>query len=180
MPDPQAAILTSKDYALLEALLASSSEVFSGAAMQIRRKLRNATLVFPADIDADVVTLDSRVRYRVEGSAAEERVIVVRSDAGTDGPTLALSCPRGIAMIGASAGQTVEVPREDGTSELLHIEAVLFQPEADALAATGRATASVVDFARASTLRQLNPRPSRAVTMPFGSGDDDDPGPSAA
>jgi regulator of nucleoside diphosphate kinase len=180
MPDPQTAILTSKDYALLEALLVSSSEIFSGAAMQIRRKLRHATLVFPADINADVVTLDSRVRFRVEGGGAEERVIVVREDAQGDGPTLALNCPRGIAMIGASAGDTVEVPRADGTFELLHIEAVLFQPEAHVRAKERRATASVVDFAQASSLRQLNAQRPRPATIPFGAGDDDDPGPSAA
>jgi len=141
--------------------------------MFIRRKLRSATLVFPADIDANVVTLNSRVRYRINGGATEERVLVPRADETVAWPALALDCARGIALLGASAGQSLEVPRADGSFETLHVEAVLYQPEAHGEDAP--------EPVRPGTVSQFSAYRAQRTSPPRDfDGDDDDPGPSAA
>lgn len=177
MSDPQAVSLTSKDYAVLETLLAAPGDAFSGSTMFIRRKLRSATLVFPTDIDANVVTLSSRVRYRIDGGANEERVIVASAGETVAWPTLGLDCARGVALLGASVGQSLEVPRQDGTFETLHVEAVLYQPEAHGEVDTGVAPEPV----RSGTVSQFSAFRHRRNSPPRDfDGDDDDPGPSAA
>lgn len=172
MSDPNAVSLTSKDYAELEALLSAPQDVFSGAGMFIRRKLRSAILVFPADIDADVVTLGSRVRYRVDGGPAQEHVIVARSGDAARGPALALDCARAIALLGARVGQTLDVPRAGGGFEEIFVEAVPYQPETH-----GASEAPV----QSGTISQFSAYRSQRSSVPQDlDGDDDDPGPSAA
>jgi regulator of nucleoside diphosphate kinase len=172
MSDPNAVSLTAKDYAELEALLAAPQDVFGGAGMFIRRKLRSSTLVFPADIAADVVTLGSRVRYRVDGGASIEHVIVARPDQAASGPALALDCARGVALLGARVGQTLEVPRAGGGFETIHVEAVPYQPETHGDTDAPRPSGTVSQFSAF--------RPQRGAPPQSFDGDDDDPGPSAA
>lgn len=162
-------VLTSKDFALIESLLLDANDVFSGRALAIRRKLLNATLVFPEDIAPDVVTMDSLVRYRV-GGMVEERTLVTGTR-GSDAATCTLSSSRGLALLGASAGQSVQALRHDGSLEILHIEAVLYQPEAH------RQTAEAAPPAKVSSLSTYRRR-GNVATQP--TPDDDDPGPRAA
>lgn len=167
-------LLTSKDFALLENLMQQWGEPFAGAAEIIRRKLSNATLVFPADAPPDVVTLNSRVRFRVGSGHSEERVLVAGPSEEVYGMTLLLASPRGLALIGASAGQTVEAIRRDGEVEQIFIEAVLYQPEQ----ARPRPALQVVNGGVSdSTLR---PAAVKKPAPPRYFGGDDDPGPSAA
>lgn len=184
MSDPNAVSLTSKDYALLETLLAAPGDVFSGSTMFIRRKLRSATLVFPTDIDANVVTLNSRVRYRIDGGASEERVVVAKPGATGTWPILALDCARGIALLGASVGQQLDIPRQDGSFETLQVEAVLYQPEAHGEVDTGAGDgpgAGEASPVRLATVSQFSAFRQRQNSPPRDfDGDDDDPGPSAA
>lgn len=168
-------LLTSKDYALLENLMQQWGEPFPGAADIIRRKLSDATLVFPADAPSDVVTLNSRVRFRTSSGQAEERTLVAGPSEEIYGMTLLLASPRGLALIGTAVGQTVEAFRRDGEVEQLFIEAVPYQPEQ----ARPRPTLQVVTGGASGS----KPRPAplnKPVAHPTYFGGDDDPGPSAA
>ena len=124
MTDASAVVLTSKDFALLENLVHNWGEPFPDAGAYIRRKLASATVVFPNDIPAGVITLNSRVRFRVGHASSEERTIVGGPSEAVYGMTMPLASPRGVALIGAAAGQTVEALRPDGSTETLLIEAV--------------------------------------------------------
>lgn len=130
MADHAPIVLTAKDYSLLQTLLEEAAPSFETIAVLLRRKLHDARIVFENDIDTDVVTLNSRVRYRVNGHRIEERTLVAHASQEILGLTLLLGTPRGVAMIGMSAGQSCAIPRGDGSVETLQIEAVLYQPEA--------------------------------------------------
>ncbi|HTM77353.1 MAG TPA: GreA/GreB family elongation factor [Devosia sp.] len=171
-------ILTPKDFAVLEGLLSAPGESFAGASILIRSKLHAATLVFAEDIKPGVVTIGSRVRFRVDAGRAEECTIVASADEAVAGPTLPLDSPRGIGLIGAHVGQSLRVTRTDGKSETLSVEAVLDQPEARL------ATAPVLTLVAGSKPEpaaiSLNAFRLRRAPTTLGFRDDDDPGPSAA
>ena len=177
MSQSDPAVLTSKDFALIENLLLESNDVFSGLALAIRRKLLNARLVFPEDIKADVVTVDSRVRYRVNHGPAEERTLVTGLGDDNNTTTCVLGCPRGLALLGASAGQTVQAMGHDGVVETLQIEAVLSQPEAERLKTMAARVAPTPPSAGVSSLNAFR---RRSVGSARPAPDDDDPGPRAA
>jgi len=172
---PLPIFLTSRDFALLESLVDQWGEPFAGANEIIRWKLAAATVVFPADVPSDVVTLNSRVRFRTASGHSDERSLVGGPSEEVFGLTILLPSPRGIALVGASVGQTVAARRRDGSVEHLVIEAVPYQPEKSParsqlrLVAGGMATAP---HSFDATRRQ----PASTITL----GPDDDPGPSAA
>ena len=167
-------VLTARDFALLESFSQNWGEPFPGAAEIMRRKLAAATLVFPADVPTDVVTLNSRVRFRVGTSVVDERTIVGGPSEEVYGLTLLLASPRGLALIGAAVGQAVEARRRDGSVEHLLIEAVPYQPEQRRSAGL-----TVVASQDLPARRPASPAAQpRYATAWFGS--DDDPGPGAA
>ena len=175
MTDGNAVILTARDFTLLESLVHDWGEPFPGAYEQIRRKLANATVVFPEDLPAGVVALHSRVRFRVGTGLAEERTIVGGPSEAVYGMTLTLASPRGVALIGAAVGQAVRALRPDGSSELIVIDAVTYQ------AGRPRAAGGLKIVSRQEWVH----RPQVVASAGFVGtasrfGDDDDPGPSAA
>lgn len=180
--------LTAKDYAVLEGLLGNPREAFAGAAMLIRRKLHAAVPVFADDIATDVATINSRIRYRINGGRTEERTIVAAAHESILGITLQLNSPRGLALVGVSAGQSVASTREDGAEEVLTLDAVLYQPEAErridpvaaiiADAMPASAAPNAVSHLSAFRLRRTGQ--SSSHRHDHGHDNGDDPGPTAA
>ena len=175
MTDDHPVILTASDFALLDNFVHNWGEPFAGAGDLVRRKLAAATLVFPMDVPADVVTLNSRVRFRVGNAFPEERTLVGGPSEEIYGMTLVLASPRGLALIGAAAGQVVQARRPDGLTEGLLIEAVPYQPRQRKTPAILRVV-SRQDMPE--TLHSLGKAGPRLGASRFR--DDDDPGPSAA
>jgi regulator of nucleoside diphosphate kinase len=175
MTDDFAVVLTAKDFALLENLVHNWGEPFPGASEHIRRKLASATVVFPKDVPSNVVTLNSCVRFRVGTALPEERTIVSGPSEARYGMTLPLSSPRGVALIGAAVGQTVNALRADGSTEILLIEAVPHQP-AQTQSEVGLRVISRQELPDAHSV--FPTARCRLETPRFGN--DDDPGPSAA
>jgi regulator of nucleoside diphosphate kinase len=163
-------VLTSEDFALLQSFTEQPAEPFPGAMDVVRRKLANATVVFPADIGADVVTLNSRVRFSVNNGWVDERALVGGPSEESYCLTLPLTTPRGLALIGARVGQTVTALRGDGWVERIHIDALPYQPEAHRSQPRLRVVSQHIRADIAT--------PGRTVRPAFFG--DDDPGPSAA
>lgn len=178
--------LTTKDHTILEVMRERSIARDQIVSEILRRKLSRAVILFREDIAADVVTLSSRVTYRVDDAPAETRIIAPDDMRGLVGLLLPIGHPRALALMGLAEGQSMTIPRADGGSETLTVVQVVYQPEA----------------ARRERLRQaepLAPRPSRqaghalrlvhSADVPLatpharpaiaGTGPDD-PGPSAA
>jgi regulator of nucleoside diphosphate kinase len=168
--------LTTKDFTLLEVMLERGLAAHDPMAPLLRRKLSGATVVFRDEIPKDVVTLNSRVAYRLGDGPMRVQTLILGNDRSTSGMALTVATPRGLALLGRSEGQSVTVERPDGAGETLTIEVLAYQPEA----ATRRRAGSEGAIPRTADTGEPAPVLAfkrRAVHRPA---PDDDPGPSAA
>src|SRR6185312_9037453 len=116
--------LTTKDGSILEAML--ERRIASGDVILplLRQKLAEATIVQVDEVDAGVVTLNSRVLFRVNDGETETRTLVQQENRGLVGLNLPITTPRGLSMLGMSEGQTVTVGRPAGGQESILIEKI--------------------------------------------------------
>ena len=107
-------------------------------------ELRNADLVEEHRVPRDVVTMRSRVRFE-DTSTGETRdvTIVFPQDADVAEGRISVLAPIGTALLGLSAGQTIDWPFPDGSRRSLRVIEVLFQPEAEGLLAPESTPAGV-------------------------------------
>lgn len=122
--------LTVKDHLLIEAYLERHKDRDPIVVAIARAKLSNARVVFTQDVPADVVTLNSRVRYRLDGGPAQMRQPVLWGQPLVQGLTIPITAPLGMALLGLRPGQTLPLPRRDGSFEILAITEIAYQPEA--------------------------------------------------
>ena len=175
-------ILTATDHAIIESLLYCEDCHAGPRSFALRRKLADTVIVHPDDVAPHVVTLNSRVRFRINGGPPEERILVVRSRDNIPGVTLLAWTSRGLALLGMSAGQKARSMRLDGTHELITVEQVLYQPQANrAQRAAGRFGDNHARNVQPTDMVSANlPSASRrAKHVAFGPGSDDW-GPGAA
>jgi regulator of nucleoside diphosphate kinase len=112
------AILTKEDYTLLRLL--PDRQV-------LKRKLARAS-VLPADrVPPDVVTMNSRLRFR-DGAAERHAKLVYPREADGRGRVSVLS-PLGATLLGLSAGEQVEARFPGSAPRRIRVEAVISQPE---------------------------------------------------
>lgn len=153
-------VLTSRDFAILEAMLDDTDGRDDMLVLAIRSKLSAANIVLSEDLPPNVVSVGTRLRFSIDSHPFSERTLTMPDRYLPDGTSQSLATARGIAMLGLGEGASVEVPYP-GRTETLTVLSILFQPEADRRARA----AKVLPFVR---------RPARFV--PNGDGD----GPSAA
>ncbi len=137
--------ITAKDYATIEEMLEHLDDDVRALAPLLRRRLDDAQVVFGHDIEPDRATLDSRVVFRVNAGPAHTRNLVAQGASGGRKAELSISNPRGIALLGLRAGDSVTTAPPDGPAELLQLDAVLYQPEAERLAGHTAGAAAMAD-----------------------------------
>ncbi|TIT36842.1 MAG: nucleoside-diphosphate kinase [Mesorhizobium sp.] len=174
--------LTTKDFAVLEVMLERRRAFADPMVAMIEEKLSNAGVVPIESVEPDIVTLNSRVVFCVDGGAAETRTLVQNDVRGPVGSSLSVATRRGLCMLGMAQGQTASLEHPDGRRESIRIKAVLYQPEAARRAARERATAGgsrphglTLVYSADTSIRPLGETAGMRQT-----GKDDDPGPSAA
>lgn len=181
MSSPSRCQLTTKDFSILESLLERDAHHDEAFIRLLRQKLATATIVFQDDIRPDVATINSRVEFTVDGNLIDNRILAYGGDGAFPGPTLPITTIRGLALLGLSAGEAIEVERLDGEIEEVRLGKVSHQPEANRkdrlnqpapAKATPEQQSSVVAFAA-----RRKPIPSERPPI---DPDDDDPGPRAA
>lgn len=177
MLEHERCLLTTKDFTILEVMLDRRLGSDTALAPLLRRKLDHAVVVFRDDIPADVVTLNSRVSYRVGDQGPDTRIISHDELRGLVGFTLPITHPRGLALLGLTEGGSITIPAADGAAETLCVEKILFQPEA-----AGRALAgSRRNGRRLRLVYDADALPSAIADNDQGDGPcPDDPGPAAA
>jgi len=124
-------IISERDLGRLEALLASPAGAASSVAEQLEAELLRAEVRPPAEIPADVVTMNSEVVCVDESTGAERRLRLVYPQQldGSPGQVSVLA-PVGAALLGLSIGQSIEWPLPGGRSVRLKVTEVASQPEA--------------------------------------------------
>ncbi|RWG82895.1 MAG: nucleoside-diphosphate kinase [Mesorhizobium sp.] len=130
MPTIDSCQLTTKDYTILEVIRERHpirDETFSTI---LQRKISSAVVMFREDIPANVVTLSSRVAYRVNDGPAETRIVAHDQMRGLVGMLLPITNPRGLALLGLAEGQSMSIPTANGSLETLTVHEVVYQPEA--------------------------------------------------
>lgn len=139
------------DYGRLEIAAFEHLDMLSPMRPRIAKLLAEARVVPGNEIPADVVTLGSIVRYRVDGERLERRLLTLGREYAPNDQYVNVLTPVGLALIGRRPGETATAETFEGRTLAIAIAALEYQPEAAARA------------------REAEP-----------DGDDDDDGPEAA
>lgn len=172
--DGDRVVVTARDFMVLEELARLWLRPEDPARRALLEMLEQCQVVPPDRVAADVVTLDSRVLFRVNGSAMEERVIVLPDAHDVPGRSLPVTAPRALAMLGLRAGSTIVSHRRDGSSERIEILSIAYQPEE---AARRRSAPNISGTGSASPL--VAPRSAVTAHDGYPPRDGDEPPPAA-
>jgi regulator of nucleoside diphosphate kinase len=123
-------IVSSLDADRLEKLIEKlpASEFPGKAALEA--ELVRAEIREPAEMPANVVTMNSTVRFRVRSSDESiSRTLVYPKDMDGSEDKISILAPAGSALLGLSEGDQIEWPGPGGSPIELRIEEVSWQPE---------------------------------------------------
>ena len=113
----------------MNAITSAASQSFFGRA-DLEAELARAKVVDPQDVPADVVTMNSTVKFSVEGSGDDiELTLVYPKDVEDSGRTISILAPVGSALLGLSQGDAIDWPKPGGGQIRLTVKEVTFQPE---------------------------------------------------
>lgn len=123
-------ILSENDAERLERLLDSLSDsAFPGKA-ELQAEIDRAEVVAPADMPANVVTMNSTVEFTVLSTKKVfSLTLVYPKDADGGGKTISVLAPVGSALLGLSKGDEIEWPKPGGGSLRVRVDRVIYQPE---------------------------------------------------
>jgi regulator of nucleoside diphosphate kinase len=95
----------------------------------LEEKLMRADVVEPHDAPSDLVTMNSKVKFRVNRSDEFVLTLVYPKDMDNSESKISIFAPVGSALLGLRVGGEVEWPNPEG--KLLNIEIldILYQPE---------------------------------------------------
>lgn len=121
--------LTELDHVRLSNLL--RRDISGPLAAQVADVIDNADLVPSASIDADIVTMRSRVRLCDTATGAERTLTLSYPDAADAAQgSISVLSPIGMALLGRRTGDVAEWHGAGGQATRARIVAVEYQPEA--------------------------------------------------
>ena len=125
--------VTEADFDALERVLDSPAVRKLPGVEALWQELHRAQVV-PADrIPANVITMNSTVRFEDENAGtAHQLTLVYPRDVDESGTKVSITAPAGSALIGLSVGQTIEWQVPGGRKIRLKVLEVLHQPAAGA------------------------------------------------
>lgn len=132
--------LTENTFQTLKTMLDNGSRYGDAFCRLLRNKLSAAVIVLPEALSPAVATINSRIALSADGGTVENRVLV--RTAKVFGLHLPITTLRGLAVLGLSAGESIEIETPDGTRERISLLQVCYQPEAQrrsALRQSGKA-----------------------------------------
>jgi regulator of nucleoside diphosphate kinase len=129
MPDDLCRLIT-PDFHILQELLAERSGGNDPLGPLLQGKLSRAQILPAHDIPSDVVTLYSRIRYRVGTQAPVTRIVIPDAAHEVLGATLPVTHPRGLALLGIAEGTRLTFCDTAGECEEITVEKVVYQPQA--------------------------------------------------
>lgn len=121
--------VTRLDLQRLERLLDGLDD-FGPAAAALEAELSRAQVVGLDEVPPGLVTMNSSVRCREEGSGKEYQLTLVYPEqAGGEG-CVSILAPVGTALLGLSIGQSIDWPAPGGKTLKLTLLDITYQPEA--------------------------------------------------
>ena len=121
-------VVTSSDLERLRTLIDTTA---GDKADALDAELTRAVVVEPAEVPADVVTMNSRVVYRDEESnETREVTLSYPKDASLEQGRVSVLAPVGAALLGLSVGQEIDWQLPGGKTKRLRIMSVNYQPQA--------------------------------------------------
>lgn len=120
-------ILSRLDVERIENLL---DRLPAGEVQQLRTELERADVREPADMPADVVTMNSTVTFSEEGTGEPITMSLVYPGAAGKPGTVSVLAPVGSALLGLARGQEIDWPMPGGRARHLRVMEVDYQPEA--------------------------------------------------
>lgn len=131
MTTSQPEILISElDLSRLENILSNLPAADTARLAFLEQELERADVVEPSAIPANVVTMNSTVRFSVSSTNHEFCLtLVYPKDMTDDGQTISILAPAGSAMLGLVEGDEINWPSPDGKQIQVRIEEILYQPE---------------------------------------------------
>ena len=96
----------------------------------LREELVRANVVEPEEIGADIVTMNSTVRFVDEQADKQYELTLVYPDQAGNPGTVSIFAPVGSALLGLSVGQTIEWQVPGGRQPRQHVDSVVDHPEA--------------------------------------------------
>lgn len=126
-------VLSRLDANRLEALLEQPGLVGPNIAA-LQDELLRAEVVEPSALPADVISMNSIARVRLEdpqmGSHEYELTLVYPRDADGSAEKVSILAPVGSALLGLRMGDAIDWPMPSGRNARLHVLSVRYQPEA--------------------------------------------------
>lgn len=168
--------LTKEDFDILRRMLEEHQDHDEAMTSLLRQKLETAQVVCKADMPDNVVTIDSRISFRLGNGMPETRIISRDRSGGSVSYFLPITTMRGLALLGLAEGQTAAISRNSSLVEILQVTAIHYQPERTERLREAE-EAIHPGLRHAETSREADHVVGRGrVSFPEG----DDPGPSAA
>lgn len=129
--EPQPSLtISSLDLVRLERLLEAPAYRDLDIAQRLGDELVRANVVAPADMPADVVSMNSRVTCVEEISGKEHHLtLVYPPDADAAAGRVSVFAPIGAALLGLSVGQSIDWTGPDGRPLRIRVATISYQPE---------------------------------------------------
>lgn len=121
--------LSSLDMDRIEALIEKLPGNFPGR-VALEAELDRADVLDPADMPADVVTMNSSVRFTLQETGVTQTLTLVypkEVDGSTD--KVSVFAPVGTALLGLRVGDTLQLPSPTGKTVTVRVDAITYQPE---------------------------------------------------
>ncbi len=125
-------VVSSRDLERLEGMLFSPTARNRRDLDGLRDELERAEVLEPEQMPANVITMNSRARFREQPGGREyELTLVYPHEAGQDGSKVSVFSPAGSALLGLATGQSIDWKTDDGRTIHLEVLEVLSQPQAE-------------------------------------------------
>jgi regulator of nucleoside diphosphate kinase len=123
-----ALVVTDQDFERLVLLLQHSQ---GPSAELLSEELSRAQVVKPAEISAEVVTMNSKIEFEDEETLSKSEItLVYPKDADVTQKKISVLAPVGVALMGLRVGQSINWKMPTGKVRKLRVTSVLYQPEA--------------------------------------------------
>ena len=129
MSTKPAITVSTLDLERIEALLERMPGDFPGRAT-LQAELDRADVLEPAEMPADVVTMNSTVRFTMlETGKSSTLTLVYPKDMDGSADKVSIVAPVGIALLGLRVGDALPIPSATGQTITVRVDAIDYQPE---------------------------------------------------